>query len=130
MLGLGLNTSVGAFSFDVTHSNVRIPDDKTYQGQSYRVSLEQVIRRNKYFTEYRAYRYSTQNYLGLNDALTLIDEVKHPEQDLELKSMRNYSRMKNQVTVSINQPLKFEKKITVHFIFPEVGPITGLRTKS
>lgn len=24
--------------------------------------------------------------------------------------MRNYSRMKNQVTVSINQPLKFEKK--------------------
>ncbi len=53
LLGLGLNTSVGAFSFDVTHSNVRIPDDKTYQGQSYRVSSEQVIRRNKYFTEYR-----------------------------------------------------------------------------
>ena len=50
LLGLGLNTSVGAFSFDVTHSNVRIPDDKTYQGQSF---LEQVIRRNKYFTEYR-----------------------------------------------------------------------------
>ncbi|EFH3753709.1 fimbria/pilus outer membrane usher protein, partial [Escherichia coli] len=47
---------------------------------------------------------------GLNDALTLIDEVEHPEQDLEPKSMRNYSRMKNQVTVSINQPLKFEKK--------------------
>lgn len=44
-----------------------------------------------------AYRYSTQNYLGLNDALTLIDEVKHPEQDLEPKFMRNYSRMKNQV---------------------------------
>lgn len=36
--------------------------------------------------------------------------MKHPEQDLEPKSMRNYSRMKNQVTVSINQPLKFEKK--------------------
>ncbi len=33
LLGLGLNTSVGAFSFDVTHSNVRIPDDKTYQGK-------------------------------------------------------------------------------------------------
>lgn len=55
--------------------------------------------------------------------------MKHPEQDLEPKSMRNYSRMKNQVTVSINQPLKFEKKITVHFIFPEVGPITGLPDK-
>ncbi|NYY77831.1 hypothetical protein DMH20_24540 [Escherichia coli] len=32
----------GAFSVDVTHSNVSIPDDKTYQGQSYRIS-EQVI---------------------------------------------------------------------------------------
>lgn len=52
LLGLGLNTSVGAFSFDVTHSNVRIPDDKTYGGKVI-VFLEQVIRRNKYFTEYR-----------------------------------------------------------------------------
>lgn len=52
LLGLGLNTSVGAFSFDVTHSNVRIPDDKTYQGKVI-VFPEQVIRRNKYFTEYR-----------------------------------------------------------------------------
>lgn len=55
--------------------------------------------------------------------------MKHPEQDLEPKSMRNYSRMKNQVTVSINQPLKFEKKITVLFIFLVVGPITGLPDK-
>ncbi|MCZ5855977.1 hypothetical protein O5190_26850, partial [Escherichia coli] len=29
---------MGAFSVDVTHSNVSIPDDKTYQGQSYRIS--------------------------------------------------------------------------------------------
>nr|ELQ7604837.1 hypothetical protein [Escherichia coli] len=27
-----MNTPVGAFSVDVTHSNVSIPDDKTYQG--------------------------------------------------------------------------------------------------
>ena len=107
MLGLGLNTSVGAFSFDVTHSNVRIPDDKTYQGQSYRVSWNKLFEETSTSLNIAAYRYSTQNYLGLNDALTLIDEVKHPEQDLEPKSMRNYSRMKNQVTVSINQPLKF-----------------------
>ncbi len=41
-----------------------------------------------------AYRYSTQDYLGLNDALTLIDEVEHPTQDLDPKTMRNYGRMK------------------------------------
>ncbi|STM49168.1 outer membrane usher protein [Escherichia coli] len=88
LLGLGLNTSVGAFSFDVTHSNVRIPDDKTYQGQSYRVSWNKLFEETSTSLNIAAYRYSTQNYLGLNDALTLIDEVKHPEQDLEPKSMR------------------------------------------
>ncbi len=38
LLGLGMNTPVKFFSVDVTHSNVSIPDDKTYQGQSYRIS--------------------------------------------------------------------------------------------
>jgi len=110
LLGLGMNTPVGAFSVDVTHSNVSIPDDKTYQGQSYRISWNKLFENTSTSLNIAAYRYSTQHYLGLNDALTLIDEVEHPEQDLEPKSMRNYSRMKNQVTVSINQPLKFEKK--------------------
>ncbi|EMS4515663.1 TPA: outer membrane usher protein [Escherichia coli] len=110
LLGLGLNTSLGAFSFDVTHSNVSIPDDKTYQGQSYRLSWNKLFENTNTSLNIAAYRYSTQNYLGLNDALTLIDEVKHPEQDLEPQNMRNYSRMKNQVTISINQPLKFEKQ--------------------
>ncbi|XNM89561.1 fimbria/pilus outer membrane usher protein [Escherichia coli] len=89
-LGLGLNTSVGAFSFDVTHSMfvsrmIKHTRGKVivFPGTSY--SKKQVLHRN-----IAAYRYSTQNYLGLNDALTLIDEVKHPEQDLEPKSMRNY----------------------------------------
>ncbi|HCB9936336.1 TPA: outer membrane usher protein [Escherichia coli] len=110
LLGLGMNTPVRAFSVDVTHSNVSIPDDKTYQGQSYRISWNKLFENTSTSLNIAAYRYSTQHYLGLNDALTLIDEVEHPEQDLEPKSMRNYSRMKNQVTVSINQPLKFEKK--------------------
>lgn len=110
LLGLGMNTPVGAFSVDVTHSNVSIPDDKTYQGQSYRISWNKLFENTSTSLNIAAYRYSTQHYLGLNDALTLIDEVEHPEQELEPKSMRNYSRMKNQVTVSINQPLKFEKK--------------------
>lgn len=30
--------------------------------------------------------------------------------------MRNYSRMKNQVTVSINQPLKFEKRLRFFYL--------------
>lgn len=34
LLGIGMNTSVGAISFDVTHSSVDIPDDKRYQGKA------------------------------------------------------------------------------------------------
>ncbi len=52
LLGLGLNTSVGAFSFDVTHSMFVYRMIKHTRGKVI-VFLEQVIRRNKYFTEYR-----------------------------------------------------------------------------
>jgi outer membrane usher protein len=38
LLGVGMNTLLGAVSFDVTQSQAEIPDDKTYRGQSYRVS--------------------------------------------------------------------------------------------
>ncbi len=53
-----------------------------------------------------AYRYSTQDYLGLHDALVLIDDAKHLSADEDKNTMQTYSRMKNQFTVSINQPLK------------------------
>lgn len=109
LLGIGMNTSVGAISFDVTHSSVDIPDDKRYQGQSYRISWNKFFDLTDTSLNIAAYRYSTQDYLGLNDALTLIDEVEHPTQDLDPKTMRNYGRMKNQFTVSINQPLRFGK---------------------
>ncbi len=44
LLGVGINTSIGAFAVDVTHSRAEIPDDKTYQGQSYRVTWNKLSR--------------------------------------------------------------------------------------
>ncbi|MGK7539039.1 fimbria/pilus outer membrane usher protein, partial [Salmonella enterica] len=52
-----------------------------------------------------AYRYSTQNYLGLNDALQLIDDAKYGD-EVPRNTMSNFSRLKNQVTLSISQPLQ------------------------
>ncbi len=43
LLGIGMNTSVGAISFDVTHSSVDIPDDKRYQGAKLSHLLEQIF---------------------------------------------------------------------------------------
>ncbi|MGK7384426.1 fimbria/pilus outer membrane usher protein, partial [Salmonella enterica] len=67
----------GAIALDITHSRAEIPDDKTYQGQSYRLTWNKLIEATDTSFNVAAYRYSTQNYLGLNDALQLIDEAKY-----------------------------------------------------
>lgn len=105
LIGIGVNTPVGALAFDVTHSRTEIPEDDTYEGQSYRVTWNKLIEATETSFNVAAYRYSTQNYLGLNDAMHLIDEAKYRSADDDRQTMSGYSRMKNQVTVSINQPL-------------------------
>ena len=106
LLGLGINTPVGAFAVDVTHSRAEIPSDKTYQGQSYRVTWNKLIEATDTSINLAAYRYSTQDYLGLHDALTLIDDANHAREGEQYNTIGTYGRMKNQFTVSLNQPLK------------------------
>ncbi len=108
LLGMGLNTPFGAVALDVTHSRTEIPDDKTYQGQSYRLTWNKLLEATDTSFNVAAYRYSTQDYLGLNDALQLIDDAKFGGGDDERDTMSNYSRLKNQVTISVNQPLKID----------------------
>ncbi|EOI5998815.1 TPA: outer membrane usher protein [Salmonella enterica subsp. salamae serovar 42:g,t:-] len=105
LIGVGLNTPFGALALDVTHSRTEIPDDKTYQGQSYRLTWNKLIEPTNTSFNVAAYRYSTQDYLGLNDALQLIDEAKNNNDDRR-DTMDNYARMKNQITLSISQPLQ------------------------
>lgn len=105
LLGLGINTSVGAFAVDVTHSRTEIPDDKTYQGQSYRITWNKLLEATNTSVNLAAYRYSTQDYLGLHDALTLIDNTTHAGKGEHVNTMSNFSRMKDQYSISLNQPL-------------------------
>ncbi len=105
LIGVGLNTPFSALALDVTHSRTEIPDDKTYQGQSYRLTWNKLIEPTNTSFNVAAYRYSTQDYLGLNDALQLIDEAKNNNDDRR-DTMDNYARMKNQITLSISQPLQ------------------------
>ncbi|MBB2270932.1 outer membrane usher protein [Escherichia sp. 94.0001] len=109
LLGVGMNTSLGAFSFDVTQSHAEIPDDKTYSGQSYRVSWNKYFAPTETSLNIAAYRYSTENYLGLNDALTLINSANHPDEE-GYSGIVSYARMKNQFSVSINQTLKSDER--------------------
>lgn len=105
LLGLGMNTTLGAFSLDVTQSHTEIPDEKTYEGQSYRISWNKFFSPTETSLNIAAYRYSTENYLGLNDALTLINAANHPDEE-GYSGVVSYGRMKNQFSVSINQSLK------------------------
>lgn len=105
LIGVGLNTPFGALALDVTHSRTEIPDDKTYKGQSYRLTWNKLIEPTNTSFNVAAYRYSTQDYLGLNDALQLIDDAKYNDDD-QRDTMDNYARMKNQITLSISQPLQ------------------------
>lgn len=106
LVGLGINTTLGAFSLDMTHSSTDIPDEKRYQGQSYRVSWNKFFEATATSLNIAAYRYSTENYLGLNDALLLIDTARHPDKAQEAFTPDNYARMKNQFSISINQTLQ------------------------
>ncbi|ECD9610589.1 outer membrane usher protein [Salmonella enterica subsp. salamae] len=105
LLGLGMNTLIGAISFDVTQSQADIPQDKTYRGQSYRVSWNKFFAPTDTSLNIAAYRYSTKDYLGLSDALNIIDDAKHNNEQ-SANRMNNYARMKNQFTISLNQSLK------------------------
>lgn len=104
MLGLGINTPVGAFSVDVTHSRTDIPNDSTYSGQSYRLSWSTMVPETSTSISLAAYRYSTRDYLGLNDAVRLIDNANHPDTDDE-QNISNYQRLRNRFNINISQPL-------------------------
>ncbi|EOU45712.1 outer membrane usher protein [Escherichia sp. KTE114] len=105
LLGVGVNTSMGAFSFDVTQSKAIVENDNTYTGQSYRISWNKLFTPTNTSLNLAAYRYSTSDYLGLNDALTLQDNAKYLDKGDD-STMETYSRLRNQFTVSLNQPLK------------------------
>ena len=100
LLGTGMNTPVGALAFDVTHSQTGLPDGSALRGESYRLSYSTLIPETDTSIAMATYRYSTKNYLGLHDALQMIDDAK--SNDVQIK---NVSRVKNRFNINVNQPL-------------------------
>ncbi|MET1532186.1 fimbria/pilus outer membrane usher protein [Burkholderia sola] len=76
MLGGALNTSFGAFGADVTHALTSIPGAKRYSGSSVRVSYAKSIDATGTDIALAAYRYSTDGYFGLNDAMQARDAAR------------------------------------------------------
>lgn len=75
VVGVSLNTRLGAVAFDVTSSRTTMPnlDDRT--GQSYRATYSKFLPNTGTSFSLASYRYSTGGYLSLRDALLARDAV-------------------------------------------------------
>ncbi|MEG1209897.1 MAG: outer membrane usher protein [Leclercia sp.] len=107
LAGLAMNTSLGAFAFDVTHSNASLEDLQTLKGESYRLSWSKMLSATNTAFNVAGYRFSTKDYLSLHDAASLAEQVKYQSQGADTQASYNdFQRMKNQFQINISQPLK------------------------
>lgn len=110
ILGLAMNTWIGAFALDATQSHADIEGLDTLSGQSYRLTYSKMIEATDTSFNVAAYRFSTEDYLSLNDASQLQDSIKRQKYsnrsyDSNEALYADYQRTKNQVQISLNQPL-------------------------
>ena len=114
LLGLAVNTSLGAFALDVTHSDAEVDGIGRLTGQSYRLSWNKLLENTDTSFNVAAYRFSTQDYLSLSDAALLEDEVKYRDSvragdDSGEEVYNRFQRMKNQVQINVSQPISSGK---------------------
>ncbi|BBS35843.1 outer membrane usher protein [Enterobacter sp. LM3] len=115
LLGVAMNTRIGAFALDVTHSRANVDDLGSLSGQSYRLTYSKMVETTDTSFNIAAYRFSTKDYLSLDDAAQLNDDIKHGASDGQTYSSSselyaNYERTKNQYQLSVSQPLMFNKE--------------------
>ncbi|NWL80839.1 fimbrial biogenesis outer membrane usher protein [Pseudomonas taiwanensis] len=96
--GLALSTPVGAFAFDVTHSNASGLDAEeelsgSSSGQSYRLSYSKLVETSRTNFVVAAYRFSSAGYLSFSDFIQAHDATQSPR------------RQRNRLQVNVNQPL-------------------------
>jgi outer membrane usher protein len=73
MLGMALNTPVGAFNVDLTEARTLIPNGPSLQGRSLRIGYNHTIESIGTTFTMAAYRYSSRGYLDLDSALVARD---------------------------------------------------------
>ncbi|NTZ06317.1 fimbria/pilus outer membrane usher protein [Burkholderia metallica] len=89
LAGAVLNTAWGAFGVDVTHATTNVPGERTYSGQSFRVSYAKTVETTGTNIAIAAYRYSTNGFFGLNDAMAARDRAKSSATSGPLYRQRN-----------------------------------------
>lgn len=104
ILGLAVNTPIGGMAFDVTQSQMDLPESGRWTGQSYRVSYSKTFETTSTAINVAAWRNSTRHYLSLNNAMLMRDDELDDDQD---QNDSNHWQIKNQFQINLNQPLVF-----------------------
>jgi len=99
LLGTAFSTLIGAISFDVTHSNAEFAQQPKMVGQSYRLSYSKLFSPTHTNLTLATYRYSTENYLKLRDAILI--------RDLQQQNIDSFSvgKQKSEFQLTLNQAL-------------------------
>lgn len=99
LLGVGLNTPIGAFVVDNTWSKARFEyANRTHRGYSLRASYSVRLPTDTYIT-LATYRYSSREYYTLAETLA----ANHNYTDDRVLQSRLYLRPKSQYQISLNQ---------------------------
>lgn len=99
LVGAGLATELGAFSFDVTRSQTEFRNNDDKFGNSVRINYSKMLNQTNTNFTLAAYRYSTKGFYGLSDAMFARE---FDEQQLSLVALRN---QKSQFQLTLNQSL-------------------------
>lgn len=129
MLGLAMNTRLGAIAVDVIHSRASLEDIGALQGQSYRISYSNVLDATQTNFSFSAYRYSTKDYLSLNDVISLQNSIDSYSDDHDTNrndAYRNsYSHSKMSFRLTSINLLSSTERITAHSISAAPDELLG-----
>ncbi|WP_414004156.1 fimbria/pilus outer membrane usher protein [Pseudomonas sp. S1Bt23] len=100
LLGAAVNTTIGGFATDLTLARTDLPDGQSLQGSSARLSFSKSLPNLGTHFSLLAYRYSTDGYLGLHDAVALRDLMRRDPARAD-----SFGRLRSRLDANISQRL-------------------------
>lgn len=103
-LGLAVGTSIGAFSFDVTHARSTLPKPyehygRSMTGESYQLKYSHMIQQTGSNISVAAHRFSTERYMDFMSAMQLREALNNSDRQIDLY------RPKSRLGLTANQRL-------------------------
>lgn len=98
-LGVAIGTALGAFSLDGSLSSAGVQDQGQLSGRSFGLGYNKTLHATGTHLAMGAYRFSTEGYLSLPDALNVRDLARRGQDTLA------YARQKSRLDLTINQKL-------------------------